>query len=126
MNLRVIILFSRSNINHMNQLKDAIKTQVELASDQEKYLQEYKICLELLVEEKNTLVDSLRLIHDDINDMEKVIKIAEEAKKKGLNMANSLYSEYQPTKQGVIQSVSQQHIDYDTKNLDEDLIIPPG
>ncbi|XP_055386171.1 zinc finger C4H2 domain-containing protein isoform X1 [Condylostylus longicornis] len=88
----------RNKTIQLEKLKSRIVREVKLGDEEEKCLVEYRKEMEQLLQEKMSHVEELRLIHADINEMEAVIKKAEENKLRSMNLANRIHDEYLPLK----------------------------
>ncbi|KAI9560709.1 hypothetical protein GHT06_011659 [Daphnia sinensis] len=82
----------------LERLKQRLLQEVKAAENEEKNLGEFRQEMELLLQEKMAHVEELRQIHADINAMESVIKQAEDARNKAVEVARHLYNEYRPMK----------------------------
>nr|CAG4635162.1 EOG090X0H8R [Alona affinis] len=82
----------------LERLKQRLLQEVRAAENEEKNLGEFRQEMELLLQEKMAHVEELRQIHADINAMESVIKQAEDARNKAVEVARHLYNEYRPMK----------------------------
>nr|CAG4642160.1 EOG090X0H8R [Eurycercus lamellatus] len=82
----------------LERLKQRLLQEVKAAENEEKNLNEFRQEMELLLQEKMAHVEELRQIHADINSMESVIKQAEDARNKAVEVARHLYNEYRPMK----------------------------
>nr|CAG4646680.1 EOG090X0H8R [Macrothrix elegans] len=82
----------------LERLKQRLLQEVKSAENEEKNLMEFRQEMELLLQEKMAHVEELRQIHADINAMETVIKQAEDARNKAVEVARHLYNEYRPMK----------------------------
>lgn len=88
----------RQRTVHMEKLKTRLKTSVESCEAEERCLEEYRTELEQLIQEKMAHVEELRLIHQDINTMESVIKQSQEDRNRHLDIAKQLHHELRPLK----------------------------
>nr|CAG4648357.1 EOG090X0H8R [Moina brachiata] len=82
----------------LERLKQRLLQEVKAAENEERNLSEFRQEMELLLQEKMAHVEELRQIHADINAMEAVIKQAEDARSKAVEVARHLYNEYIPLK----------------------------
>nr|CAG4647521.1 EOG090X0H8R [Megafenestra aurita] len=82
----------------LERLKQRLLQEVRAAENEEKNLGEFRQEMELLLQEKMAHVEELRQIHADINAMESVIKQAEDARNKAVEVARHLFNEYRPMK----------------------------
>lgn len=82
----------------LERLKQRLLQEVKAAENEDKNLTEFRQEMELLLQEKMAHVEELRQIHADINAMEAVIKQAEDARNKAVEVARHLYNEYRPLK----------------------------
>nr|CAG4636631.1 EOG090X0H8R [Eubosmina coregoni] len=85
----------------LERLKQRLLQEVKAAENEDKNLNEFRQEMELLLQEKMAHVEELRQIHADINSMESVIKQAEDARNKAVEVARHLYNEYLPMKADV-------------------------
>nr|CAG4643597.1 EOG090X0H8R [Ilyocryptus agilis] len=85
----------------LERLKGRLLQEVKAAENEEKNLGEFRQEMELLLQEKMAHVEELRQIHADINAMESVIKQAEDARNKAVEVARHLYNEYRSMKSDV-------------------------
>nr|CAG4638825.1 EOG090X0H8R [Cyclestheria hislopi] len=85
----------------LERLKQRLLQEIKTAENEEKNLSEFRQEMELLLQEKMAHVEELRQIHADINAMETVIKQAEEARNKAIEVARHLHNEYRPMKADV-------------------------
>lgn len=82
----------------MEKMKTRLKQSIERTESEERCLEEYRSELEQLIQEKMAHVEELRLIHQDINSMEQVIKQAQEERNQHLEVAKQLHHEIRPLK----------------------------
>ena len=66
-----MFIIHRNKTNQLDKLKKQLKSAVEVTENEEKCLSEYKDEMELLLQEKMAHVEELRLIHADINLVQK-------------------------------------------------------
>nr|CAG4649803.1 EOG090X0H8R [Scapholeberis mucronata] len=112
----------------LERLKQRLLQEVKAAENEEKNLSEFRQEMELLLQEKMAHVEELRQIHADINAMETVIKQAEDARNKAVEVARHLYNEYRPMK-AEVDRTRRECLGLDTlPDLQEDdgNQIPPG
>jgi hypothetical protein len=80
--------------NHLQQHSD-------LVTRENQVLREFRKELDLLVQERMSHIEELRLIHADINIMETTIKQAEEERARALQESKRLLKDYQPVKEQI-------------------------
>lgn len=85
----------------LERLKQRLLQEVRAAENEDKNLNEFRQEMELLLQEKMAHVEELRQIHADINAMEQVIKQAEDARNKAIEVSHHLYNEFIPMKADV-------------------------
>lgn len=88
----------RSKTVQLEKLKLRILKEIENTDNEEKRLQEYRREMEMLLQEKMSHVEELRLIHADINGLENVIKDSEDNRSRAAQVRNRLREEYIPLK----------------------------
>lgn len=93
--------FESNQIMELNDLKNKIKETIERSQTEEKDLLDFKREREMLAEEKKTLVEELRQINGDINQMDSVIKQSEDERIKYLQTARMLNNEMKQLKCGI-------------------------
>ena len=87
----------------MVDLKNKLRDELETSQTEEIGLQVFKREREKLTEEKDSVAEVLRHIHGDLNSMDSVIKQTEAEKRKRMEMAKLLISEFKLYKNNVDQ-----------------------
>ncbi|UJR14675.1 hypothetical protein I4U23_001668 [Adineta vaga] len=87
--------------NQFQRLQTHLQQTTELATRENQALREFRKELDMLVQERMSHIEELRLIHADINIMETTIKQAEEERTKTLQDSKRLLKDYQPIKEEV-------------------------
>lgn len=67
----VFVWFYRNKTIQMEKIKSRLRSEFEALESEEKHLREYKQEMDLLLQEKMAHVEELRLIHADINVVNK-------------------------------------------------------
>ena len=107
----------RPKVMAVHKLQERLAEEVDMGQMEESTLAVYREDLELLLQEKMTHVEELRLINADINAIENIIKSAEKVRGKNLDRARRLYDDYQSQKNEVVNQINsnQQIIGHDIK-----------
>lgn len=104
---------------HFQRLQQHLNQNTDLVSRENQVLREFRKELDLLVQERMSHIEELRLIHADINIMETTIKQAEEERSRALQESKRLLKDYQPIKEQINKIREILHLDKLPEN-DED------
>jgi len=88
----------RSKTMQMLKLKERLFDEVETSRKEERYLVDYRAEMDMLLQEKMSHVEVLRQVHADINQMETIIKQAEQSRIRSIETAKRLHAEFGPVK----------------------------
>ncbi|UJR32072.1 hypothetical protein I4U23_019540 [Adineta vaga] len=84
--------------SQLQRLQTHLNQNTELVTRENQVLREFRKELDMLVQERMSHIEELRLIHADINIMETTIKQAEEERTKALQESKRILKDYQPMK----------------------------
>ncbi|CAF4310534.1 unnamed protein product, partial [Rotaria sp. Silwood2] len=87
--------------NQFQRLQNHLQQNTELFTRENQVLREFRKELDMLVQERMSHIEELRLIHADINIMETTIKQAEEERTRALQDSKRLLKDYQPIKEQI-------------------------
>ncbi|CAF1263358.1 unnamed protein product [Rotaria magnacalcarata] len=87
--------------NEFQRLQNHLQQNTELITRENQVLREFRKELDMLVQERMSHIEELRLIHADINIMETTIKQADEERTRTLQDSKRLLKDYQPIKEQV-------------------------
>jgi len=82
-------------------LQTHLQQNTDLVTRENQVLREFRKELDMLVQERMSHIEELRLIHADINIMETTIKQAEEERTRALQESKRLLKDYQPVKEQI-------------------------
>jgi len=88
----------RNKTMQLEKIKAQLRSEFDVTENEERCVDDYKVEMDQLLQEKMAHVEELRLIHADINLMETTIKQAEDDRHRALEHARQLYTEYRPLK----------------------------
>ncbi|CAF1171023.1 unnamed protein product [Rotaria sordida] len=87
--------------NQLQRIQTNLNQNTDLVTRENQVLREFRKELDMLVQERMSHIEELRLIHADINIMETTIKQAEEERTKILHESKRLLKDYQPMKEQI-------------------------
>jgi len=87
--------------NQFQRLQNHLQQNTDLVTRENQVLREFRKELDMLVQERMSHIEELRLIHADINIMETTIKQSEEERTKALQESKRLLKDYQPIKEQI-------------------------
>jgi hypothetical protein len=87
--------------NQFQRLQNHLQQNTDLVTRENQVLREFRKELDMLVQERMSHIEELRLIHADINIMETTIKQSEEERSKALQDSKRLLKDYQPIKEQI-------------------------
>ncbi|XP_074645551.1 zinc finger C4H2 domain-containing protein-like [Tubulanus polymorphus] len=77
-------------------LRSRLRQEYDVTENEDRCLQDYKVEMDLLLQEKMAHVEELRQIHADISQMETTVKQSEEERNKAMENVKKLFEEYLP------------------------------
>jgi len=87
--------------NQLQNIQIHLNQNTDLVTRENQVLREFRKELDMLVQERMSHIEELRLIHADINIMETTIKQAEEERTRALQESKRLLKDYQPMKEQI-------------------------
>ncbi|CAF2698752.1 unnamed protein product [Rotaria sp. Silwood2] len=87
--------------NQLQRIQTNLNQNTDLVTRENQVLREFRKELDMLVQERMSHIEELRLIHADINIMETTIKQAEEERTRILQESKRLLKDYQPMKEQI-------------------------
>jgi len=87
--------------NQLQNIQIHLNQNTDLITRENQVLREFRKELDMLVQERMSHIEGLRLIHADINIMETTIKQAEEERTRALQESKHLLKDYQPMKEQI-------------------------
>jgi hypothetical protein len=87
--------------NQLQSIQTHLNQNTDLITRENQVLREFRKELDMLVQERMSHIEELRLIHADINIMETTIKQAEEERTRALQESKHLLKDYQPMKEQI-------------------------
>jgi len=87
--------------NQLQRIHTHLTQNTDLITRENQVLREFRKELDMLVQERMSHIEELRLIHADINIMETTIKQSEEERTKALQESKRLLKDYQPMKEQI-------------------------
>jgi hypothetical protein len=87
--------------NQLQTIQTHLNQNTDLVTRENQVLREFRKELDMLVQERMSHIEELRLIHADINIMETTIKQAEEERTRALQDSKRLLKDYQPMKEQI-------------------------
>lgn len=105
---------------HFQRLQQHLNQNSDLVSRENQVLREFRKELDLLVQERMSHIEELRLIHADINIMETTIKQAEEERSRALQESKRLIKDYQPIKDQINKIRDVLHLEKLPENDDDE------
>ncbi|CAF0778809.1 unnamed protein product [Adineta steineri] len=87
--------------NQFQRLQTHLQQHTDLVTRENQVLREFRKELDMLVQERMSHIEELRLIHADINIMETTIKQADEERARAIQDSKRLLKDYQPIKEQV-------------------------
>ncbi|CAF1015918.1 unnamed protein product [Adineta steineri] len=87
--------------NQLQRIQTHLNQNSDLVTRENQVLREFHKELDMLIQERMSHIEELRLIHADINIMETTIKQAEEERTKAIQESKRLFKDYQPMKEQI-------------------------
>ncbi|CAF0761025.1 unnamed protein product [Didymodactylos carnosus] len=91
----------RNKQDHFQRIQSHLRDNVEIFSRESRLLRDFRKELDLLMQERMSHIEELRLIHADINIMETTIKQAEEEKLRAIQDTRRLAKDYHPIREQI-------------------------